>query len=94
MYIAALVFASLAAAEPAPGSDFSPLPLDLTAVAPPRSRRKLPNFPVWFFWNDHSSRLHSLPSARGIKIEDGKMRAWTYSWMEVKIRHLHTYQYL
>ena len=26
--------------------DFSPLPLDLTAVAPPRSRRKLPNFPV------------------------------------------------
>ena len=23
------------------------LPLDLTGVAPPRSRRKPPNFPVW-----------------------------------------------
>ena len=47
MYIAAFVFAPLPAPEPAPGSDFSPLPLDLTAVGPPRSRRKLPNFPVW-----------------------------------------------
>ena len=26
------------------------------------------------------AKLHSLPSARGIKIADGKMRAWTYSW--------------
>ena len=41
-----------------------------------------------------NARLHSLPSVRGIKIADGKMRAWTYSWTEVKIRHLHTYQYL
>ena len=48
MYIAAFVFAPFAAPEAAPGSDFSPLPLDLTAVAPPRSRRKLPNFPVWY----------------------------------------------
>ena len=47
MYIAAFVFVPLTALEPAPGSDFSPLPLDLTAVAPPRSRRKPPNFPVW-----------------------------------------------
>ena len=38
MYIAAFVFAPLAALEPAPGSDYSPLPLDLIAVAPPRSR--------------------------------------------------------
>ena len=45
--IAAFVFVPLGALEPAPGSDFSPLPLDLTAVAPPRSRRKPPNFPVW-----------------------------------------------
>ena len=48
MYIAAFVFAPLAAPEPAPGSDFLPLPLDLTAVAPLRSRQKLPNFPVWY----------------------------------------------
>ena len=41
-------FSPLAALEPAPGSDFSPLPLDLIAVALPRSRRNLPNFPVWF----------------------------------------------
>ena len=34
------------------------------------------------------ARLHSLPSARGIKIADGKMRAWTYSWTEMKTRHL------
>ena len=47
MYIAAFVFAPLAALEPTPGSDFLPLPLDLTAVAPPRSRRKPPNFAVW-----------------------------------------------
>ena len=47
MYIVVFVFAPLAALEPAPGSDFLPLPLDLTAVAPPRCRRKLPNFPVW-----------------------------------------------
>ena len=47
MYIAAFVFVPLAALEPALGSDFSPLPLDLTAVVPPRSRRKPPNFPVW-----------------------------------------------
>ena len=47
MYIAAFVFAPVAAPEPAPGSDFSPLPLQLTAVAPPGSRRKLRNFPVW-----------------------------------------------
>ena len=38
MYIAAFVFAPLAALEPAPGSDISPLLLDLTAVSPPRSR--------------------------------------------------------
>ena len=47
MYIAAFVFAPLAAPEPTPGTDFSPLPLHLTAGAPPRSRRKVPNFPVW-----------------------------------------------
>ena len=47
MYIAAFVFAPLAAPEPAPGSDFSTLPIYLTAVPPPRSRRQLPNFPVW-----------------------------------------------
>ena len=47
MYIAAFVFAPLAAPEPALGSDFSSLPLQLTAVVPPGSRRKLPNFPVW-----------------------------------------------
>ena len=41
-----------------------------------------------------NTRLHSLPSVRGIKIADGKMRAWTYSLTEVKTRHLHTYQYL
>ena len=52
MYIKAFVFAPLGGPEPAPGSDFSPLPLDLTEVAPPRFRRKLPNFPVWFKYND------------------------------------------
>ena len=49
MYTAAFVFAPLAALESAPGSDFSPLPLDLTAIAPPRPRRKPPNFPVWMW---------------------------------------------
>ena len=47
MYIAAFVFAPLAALEPAPGSDFPPLSLDLTAVAPPKSRSKPHYFPVW-----------------------------------------------
>ena len=63
MYIAAFVFGPLAALESAlwvrfifvplaalestPGSDFLPLPFNLKAVAPLRSRRKLPNFPVW-----------------------------------------------
>ena len=44
MYIAAFVFVPLAALEPAPGSDFSPLSLDLTAVAPPRFVENRPIF--------------------------------------------------
>ena len=44
MYIAAFVFAPLAAPEPAPGSDFSPLPLDLTAVASPEISSKTAQF--------------------------------------------------
>ena len=57
MYIAAFVFVPLAALESAPGSDFSPLPLGLTAVAPPRSRWKPPNFPVWVWPRIISAKL-------------------------------------